>query len=489
MLTLRTKLIGAFALVIFLSLLLAGSAFVLLLREYQTQREISRLADLALPVSFQVRALERQGATAAELSDVLERMAEELRVRIVLVDPSGHVLSDTGRSLVGQQVQLPRLAQSLGTGNRPVLMEMSLPGGGERVFLAVPPPRTSPYPGERFLSPAPWHTVALVVPESRLAQAWMELGPRLAVAGLLSLLVSIGVALFLSNSIAGPLRRITRASEEMARGNYEQVIPVQGRDEVGRLAAAFNAMAREVARSHRTLRDFLADVSHELRTPLTSVQGFSQAMAEGALHSPDEYAEAGRIIHEEAGRMQRLVDDLLYLSRIESGQIVLEKEPVDAGELARAALRRLERRAAEAAVQLVLDVGVAPSIVGDSRRLEQVLDNLLDNALRHTPPGGTITVRVALTGNSPSGLGSRNTTPATVEIVVHNTGSTIPPDDLERIFERFYSRSPGRSGLGLAIAREMVEAHGGKLVAYSSAEKGTEFVVSLPGMPAQQRSP
>jgi len=331
--------------------------------------------------------------------------------------------------------------------------------------------------GDRFPGLPPRYAVMLAVPQANLAAAWLSLAPRLLVAGVLALVASLPVALWLSRSISEPLKRITRASEEMARGNYDQRIPDGRADEIGRLAQAFNLMAKQVALSHRTLREFLADVSHELRTPLTSIRGFSQAMTDGTLRAPEEYAEAGRVIHEEAERMARLVEDLLYLSRVESGQFQGERHPLDLAELIRACVQRAERRATAGEVAIVTALAPAPRVAGEAHRLEQVLDNLLDNALKHTPPGGQITVRLS---DDPASGG--------VRLSVHNTGSYIPPEEQRQVFDRFFRghNNAGRegTGLGLSIARHIVEAHGGTIAVQSSPETGTDFSVWLPALPA-----
>ncbi|HVC31525.1 MAG TPA: ATP-binding protein, partial [Steroidobacteraceae bacterium] len=251
-----------------------------------------------------------------------------------------------------------------------------------------------------------------------------------------------------------------------------QRIEVKGADEVGRLAAAFNGMAEQVGHSDQMMRDLLANVAHELKTPLTSIQGFSQALTEGAVRTPDEYAQAARIINFEAERMRRLVEDLLYLSQIESGQVRMEHEPVEIGTLLRNSLERVEHRALDGGQELVLDLrNGLPPVIGDERRLEQVVSNLLDNALRYTPRGGVVRLRAALVANQ-------------IEVSVHNTGSYIPPEELSRIFERFYrverARSGRNGGLGLAIVSEVVAAHSGRIEARSSPDDGTEFRVTLP---------
>jgi signal transduction histidine kinase len=271
------------------------------------------------------------------------------------------------------------------------------------------------------------------------------------------------------------VRALLSASEEMARGNYDQRIPEGRGDEIGRLASAFNLMAKQVALSHSTLREFLADVSHELRTPLTSIRGFSQAMTDGTLRTPSEYAEAGRVIHEEADRMSRLVEDLLYLSRVESGQFDGDQHPLDLAALAAACVHRAERRAAAREVVLRFATEPLPTVAGEPHRLEQVVDNLLDNALKHTPPGGEIAVTLAPDPGS-----------GRVRLSVHNTGSVIPEDEQPRVFDRFFRghNNAGNegTGLGLSIAHHIVEAHHGSIEVSSSPETGTDFTVWLPAL-------
>ena len=480
--SLRTKLIAAFALIIFLSLFLASSAFVLLLRDYQTQLAVNQLADLALPLSYQVAVLERAGADPEQIGSLLEDQAADVNVRVLLVSPEGMVLGDSAGSLNGQQMQ-PKLGR-VAMGVRVAYTGMYRTPDGQELFLVAPEPRAVRLITERFAARPPSYTVILAVPHGTISSGWRQIAPMLSFAGAISLGVSIVVAYFMARSISGPIAQITRASEQMARGNYDQHIDAAGRDEIGQLAHTFNLMAREVALSHRTLKDFLANVSHELKTPLTSIQGFSQAMIDGTLQRPEEYAEAGRIIGEEGERMARLVDDLMSLSRLESGQVRMERRPLDLAELLRVAVRRMQWRAEERGVDLRLDVADLPRIQGDNHWLEQVFANLLDNALRYTPTGGAITVTASPEGVEGGTGTSRSLASRGVCVRVHNTGSYIPEEDLPRVFERFYqvdkSRSNGTSGLGLAVVREVAQAHGGSVEAASDRESGTSFTVRLP---------
>jgi signal transduction histidine kinase len=263
----------------------------------------------------------------------------------------------------------------------------------------------------------------------------------------------------------------------MAGGNYDVHIPIKGEDEVGRLAEAFNQMATEVNTSQRMMKDLLANVSHELKTPLTSIQGFSQAMVDGVVSGEDDVREYSRTIHEESNRMSALVDDLMLLSQIESGQVSMQHAHVDIAQLLGRTIERFQFAIRDAGIEPRLHVEPIADVHGDERRLEQVFSNLLQNAVRHTPRGGTISIS------------ARTLVGGHVSIGVHNTGSVIPKEDLPRVFERFFqvdrarARKGGSSGLGLSIVTEIVEAHGGTVRVISAEPAGTEFIVILPGDP------
>lgn len=483
--SLRARLTTAFCGIILITLLLAGSGFVFILRDYQANLELNRIAELTIPLANQVRSLELLGTEPAELQAFLQRQSEELDLRIVLSDARGTIFFDTENELVGRRLQLQ---SALRFGLQRRVRQASVDGPSGAIQFMIAPAITPGAAGQQGTSPserprAESYLLGVGIPQHSLASAWLELLPRLILAALGALVLSVGISWLLAASIARPLARMTLAAEEIARGRLDQQIAVEGRDEVARLARAFNHMAREVRASQRTLKDFLANVSHDLRTPLTSIQGFSQALIDGTLRDPADIAEAGRIVNEEAARMSRLVDDLLYLSRIESGQAPLARQPLDLAALVAARIEAALPWARESGITVTWRAESTPPIIGDRHALERVVDNLLSNALRHTPPGGQITARLRTL--------ARPELPADpalgVLLTIHNTGSYIPPDDLPRIFERFYqvdkARAAGGSGLGLAISREIVQAHGGRCWAASSREHGTEFFVLLPAEP------
>lgn len=463
---LRARLILSFGVLVFLSLFLAGATTAVLLKEQQEQNAKDRLGLLARPVSLQASVLELGGVHPGEIEALLQR---QYGVRIILFDANATVVADTGATLTGKRVD--RLLAAARPNLRYRLEHLR--EEDERLVLFWAPKSVMTGPNGEVLF-EPKFQAAIAVPASEVGHAWRDLLPRLFLAGGISFLVAVIAASLLARSITRPLRQITAASEAMARGRYDQQIAAPGGgEEVGRLANAFNEMARQVSRSHRTLRDFLANVSHELKTPLTSIQGFSQAILDGTVSEKEGLQEAGRIINDEAQRMRGLVDDLLYLSQVEAGEAAIHFDRVSPGDLLRATSERFQRRAQQAHVDLVIETGPTPVIKADARRLEQALANIVDNAVRHTPAGGRVTLRSAAADGH-------------VRLAVHNSGSVIPPEALPRIFDRFFQADPvgaradANTGLGLAITKEIVEAHGGTVTATSTPEAGTEFVILLP---------
>ena len=469
--SLRSRLILSFGVLVFLSLFLAGATTAVLLKEQQERNAKDRVGLLARPVSLQASVLELNGWRPGEIEALLQ---QQYGVRIVLLDRNATVVADTGNTLRGQRIEQLLAAVRPNVRYR---LERWRQDNENLVLFTAPKSVLTGRNDEVLFEPS--YQAVIAVPESDVSHAWRDLLPRLFLAGGVAFLAGVIAAGLLARSITRPLRQITAASEEMARGRYDQQIPgFGGGEEVSRLSRAFNDMARQVSRSHRTLRDFLANVSHELKTPLTSIQGFSQAIVDGAVARPEDLAEAGRIINDEAQRMRGLVDDLLYLSQVEAGEVVMHFDRISPNDLLAATSERFLRRAEQSDVALVVEASPTPPISADARRLERALANIVDNAVRHTPAGGRVTLRSAAADGQ-------------VRLAVHNTGSVIPPEALPRIFDRFFladpagARADANTGLGLAITKEIVEAHGGAVAASSSALAGTEFVITLPLQPPE----
>jgi len=465
--SLQFKLIASFTVVIFISLLLAGSIYVVLLGDYAKQSEAARMQRAAVPLASAVRQMVHASYDKDLIAQYLNDEAQQINSRIILLNNIGEVAidTDTKNSLEGQKIG--QLA-----GNAVQAGELTTNNQGTFLFVNAPLKLT---PGMGMLWQSPLNTLLILKPTSEVRNEALErLIPRLVMAGGVAFLVSILLASFLAQSMTGPVKKIIQASEEMARGRYDQTIPVESSDEIGQLAASFNKMAKRVAEADQMQRDFVANVSHDLKTPLTSIAGFSQALLDGTANNQEDLRRSAQIIHDETNRLIRLTQDLLDLARLESGQITIAREPVDITALASKTVTRFESKAKSRQVNLKLDLAPRlPKVKGDEDRLAQVLTNLLDNAIKFTTAGGAVLLEASSDAHS-------------VKIEITDSGPGIPPEELDRIFERFYqvdkarASGEGGTGLGLAIAKEIVEAHGGQISASSEVDKGTTFTVLLP---------
>ena len=291
-------------------------------------------------------------------------------------------------------------------------------------------------------------------------------------AGGIAALVALLLGSLLFFQIVSPVQRLTSAAQKIAAGDLSQRIPTQSRDEIGALATSFNQMADSLAQHEELRRNLIADVAHELRTPLTVIQGNLEAMLDGVLPTS---AQEIATLRDETALLSRLVSDLRLLSLAEAGQLKLERVKTDPAELVARAVEPFRLQAQSSQVELIIAIAPnLPSVHVDADRIAQVIRNLLSNALRHTPARGRVTVTC---GKDKS---------QHLLITVSDTGEGIPPDDLPYIFDRFYrtdksrSRASGGSGIGLAIAKQLVEAHGGKVWVESLPGQGAKFGLVLP---------
>ena len=315
------------------------------------------------------------------------------------------------------------------------------------------------------------YLVAARAGDTLAADAASSLLPRLLIAGGAALAVAVVLALTLARTISEPLHELAGAAEDVAAGNYGRRVNPRGPAEVGVVAAAFNRMAEAVERSRALQRDFLAHVSHELKTPLTSLIGFSQALTDGSLRTEAEKRRAAGILHEESQRLLRMSQELLDLARVEAGQISLRREPVDVAALLRQQAEVVGPRAEKGGLRLEVGGPVGlPAALADAERVHQVVDNLLDNALKYAAQDTTVRVAAAAADGQ-------------IEIACWNAVAG-PAPDVTRMFDRFYRGDPARAGsggvgLGLAISRELAQAMGGGLTA-ELADGGVRLRLRLP---------
>jgi signal transduction histidine kinase len=309
-------------------------------------------------------------------------------------------------------------------------------------------------------------------PRVPLSTQIRRLYTALVMASVGAVMVSILLGVLLARTLTRTLRELTAATQKVARGDLEQQVLVRSQDELGELAASFNQMSADLAKSRDLRRQMTADIAHELRTPLTVVLGHTEALSDGQL-PPDP--ETFDIIYDETKRLNRLVEDLRTLSLSDAGELHLNLQLISSQDLLRRAAAARKQEALRNQIQLQVEAAESlPPVKVDADRMAQVLVNLLENALRYTPSGGTISLIARLAGRN-------------VEMVVRDTGPGIAQLDQEHLFERFYrgdrsrQREEGGSGLGLAIAKSLVESQGGHIRVENQPGEGAAFIVELPG--------
>jgi len=453
--SLRTRLWLTYALLVFIALSIVGAVLLVYLINNpvinrQTVAQLSADAAILLRDKAQLASLD-----AAALQAKALEYDQTFNVRVLVLDRARQVLVDSRSGsaapltfgLLRSYVLNPTVTDASGQA-----WLVSLTRASANRFLVLATPRAR----------VPFLTV--------LAD---EMIPVFAVAGLTALLLSLLVATLLARWITHPLQDVVRAARAVPAGEAKPLEP-HGPTEVQDLTHAFNEMAERVRSTRKSQRDFVANVSHELKTPLTSVQGFAQAILDGTADTPEARRQAAGVIYDEAGRMHRMVLDLLDLARLDAGTADLQRTSVNLTALLRNVAEKFTPQARAASVAIRVEAPEGLVLTGDGDRLSQVFTNLVDNALKYTPASGTISLQAG-------------PTPLGVRVDVSDTGAGIPPEALAHIFDRFYQADPSRqggqkhgAGLGLTIANEIVQAHGGTISVRSAPGRGSIFSVQLP---------
>lgn len=334
---------------------------------------------------------------------------------------------------------------------------------------------------------------------SPLAQTFLrQFNRSLWLAGLIAGVAGLVVGLAIARGLSAPLGRLAAAARHISQGDFSQRVPVKGSSELADLAHAFNEMATGLQQAETLRRNMVADIAHELRTPLTVIQGNLQAILDDVY--PLEKAEIAAV-YDETLILNRLVNDLRELAQAEAGQLSLSLQAVNLAALIERAANLLEEPARSKGVSLKVDLPAnLLSVQADPDRVRQVLHNLLSNALRHTPSGGSVAIAAqAMQGSRgtgeqerkfspppPAPLPAVNTPHPSIRVTITDTGPGIAPADLSHVFDRFWrgeksrSREQGGSGLGLAIAKQLIEAHGGQIGVESEEGRGSRFWFTLP---------
>jgi len=442
--SLHSRLWLSYALLIAMVLCLVGGAIAIVVFRSNIPLQQAAIKLQTLRANTLPRLRLSSNLNSIELQSLLNRNTDQIRGRIVILSNRGEVIADSLSSET-----------------------LSLPDFGDK------PPKTEVGALPKFYrdnNRRGWYYIIDEISPNRLAFFGVNRPPLqlfaifrdqylrpLVLGGLIALLASIAFSLILSHWISTPLKQISQEAGQVAEGQ----------------AHPFNDMYRQVQNSRQSQKDFVANVSHELKTPLTSIQGFARAILDGTVETEAELQQAATVIENEAGRMDRLVSDLLALAKMDAGTASFSMHEINLVGLLQTAILKFTPLIEEASLRFSTTL---PSnninITGDPDRLMQVLDNLLVNAIKFTPENGQISLDCQIVKNA-------------VEIHVEDTGLGIPPDEQERIFERFYQVDKARSGdrgygLGLAISKQIVETHGGDIFLKSKAGEGSHFVVKLP---------
>lgn len=377
----------------------------------------------------------------AGVQPLVENMGSLYGQQVVLTDNHEIVVADSEGEFLGEQFH---------------------PEWSERILS---PQESDEIIGNVYISPEPSIDYALaqeLIGSTRLVLLW---------SGLLAAALALILAFVQSRRLSAPIQALTLAARRLGRGDFSQRISLKAKGELGEVTQAFNSMASDLERAEELRRNMVADTAHELRTPLSNIQGHIEAIRDGVVE-PD--ADALRSLDEEVTLLTRLVNDLQELALADAGELRLIRQAEDISVPINQAVAAVKTKAAAKGVAVSIHLpDKLPLVYIDTQRISQVLLNLLENAVDHTAKGDSIEV------------GARQQS-SWVEVSVSDTGEGIPPEDLSNVFERFYrvdksrARATGGRGLGLTIAKYLVEAHGGRIEAQSKPEKGSRFWFTVP---------
>lgn len=448
--SLRSRLWLSYALLIVTALgVVAIVLFVYLIRNpLSTRQTLERLR------TVQTAVLQ---SNEQPLSLTAERASQNFNVRVLLFSKDKQILLDTH---AGKESALPFPKKKL------LVRNDSLVRDENKIAWLY---------SMQQLPDKTWLMVATPRPRVLLANVFVnDFLPIILQSGSIALLLSLAIAFFFARWIADPLQRVIASARALPSAEAKPV-DVRGPLEVQELTRAFNSMVTRMQASQKSQREFVANVSHELKTPLTSIQGFSQAILDGTADTEDARQQAAQVIYAESGRMHRMVLDLLDLARLDAGTANITMAPVNIPALLNAVAEKFTPQLQRAGVNIKVEADTdLPSLTADGDRLAQVFTNLVDNALKFTPRSGLISLRAMVVAEE-------------MLVSVSDTGAGIPAEAREHIFDRFYQADPARgggekhgAGLGLAIAHEIVGAHGGRIGVRSRLGEGTTFDVFLP---------
>jgi signal transduction histidine kinase len=466
--SLRVRLPALFLLGILLAGVLAALISLRLFQTYtrsqsveELQREASGLAQLYADAAL--RAADEGSGSIDFAASKLELATGD---RIFYVGASLFPGQDSGLKRLAEASVPPRVTDLKG----PVTFEFTPPGSTRSYLAAAEPVRLEP-------ESEALGAIIVAKPRTELRDQWVPLVWRLAAAVFVGAVFAGLLSWWLSRKITGPVTALASAADEIASGNYAVRVPAGGGgDEISHLSERFNEMAARLAATEERERQFLMSVSHELRTPLTAIKGHVDAIRDGLFDDPELERASLDVVAGETIRLERLVGDVLDLAKLNAHRFTVYPQEVDMGVLVERAHASFGEEARKREIDFLLEEDDAPTIVTDGDRVLQVITNLLANAFRWTPDGGTVVLACAQDG-------------ALVRITVSDSGPGIRQEERERIFVPFISRDNHGTGLGLPIARELAHALGGELELESTVGEGSRFTLVLPAVLVPARTP
>lgn len=443
--SLRFRLILAFTLVILIAIgtvsLFTSQTSSVRIHEYQEHTDQIKMHRTQYLLSRYY-----SGGSWAGVQTAVEHLSAILGQHIILADTSGTVVADSENQNVGKRYDPSWLGNDQ--------QAQYIQDGNQTLGIL--------YEGLEIRSPISTGSVHALSNSINQSLVW---GGVIALAG------ALVITLFLSRKISAPIHALSVATTRLGEGDFAQRVNFEGRDEVGKLVKNFNSMANEIMQAEERRRNLVADVAHELGTPVSDIRSYLEAIHDGLMEPTQANLDS---LYEDILLLSRLINDLQLLAQADAGELNLVPQPENIARIITSAVASAQPRVDGKGISLKLDVpDQLPSTEIDSQRISQILNNLLDNAIRHTSQEGVITVTVRERKSN-------------IEIIVSDNGEGIPSEDLPRIFERFHrvdksrAKATGGSGLGLTITKRLVEAHGGKIEVQSELGKGTRFTFTIP---------
>lgn len=444
--SLRFRLILAFTLVLLVAIstiaIFASRASANRIQEYQQQTDqIKMQRTQCLLTQYYMN-----GGGWSGVQTPVEHMGALFGQPVILTDTKGIVVADSENKYVGMKYNLA----SLGKDQQVDYIQ----NGNDNLGIL--------YIGPEMLSQTGIGSIQALASSVNRSILW---------GGVLAMAAALIITFYLSRRISTPVHALTVAATHLGEGDFSQRVAFQGKDELGNLVKSFNSMATDLMQAEERRRNLVADVAHELRTPVSDIRSYLEAIHDGLMQPTETNLDS---IYEDILLLSRLINDLQLLAQADAGQLDLVYQPENITRVITSVLASIQPQANSQGISLKLDLTPElPPVNIDSQRIGQILHNLLDNAIRHTPQDGKIT----LTAKPQNGQ---------IEIAVTDTGEGISRSDLPHIFERFYrvdksrAKATGGNGLGLTIARRLVEAHGGRIEVQSELGKGSRFAFTIP---------